>query len=160
MLGGISIPNGITWTEDHKTLYVSDSPTRNIYAFDYDLATGGIIQPARLLPRRRPGRPARRPGPRRVRPSVVRRLRHRQGRSWPLARRGGGRAAWRCRSRCVTCPVFVDGWLYVTSAAEEEPGRFPESRRYQGAVFRCEVGVRGADVRPFLDGVRGSGAAD
>jgi sugar lactone lactonase YvrE len=39
-LSGISISNGLAWSNDHKTLYYIDSPTRCVQAFDYDKASG------------------------------------------------------------------------------------------------------------------------
>lgn len=38
----VTISNGITWTEDQKTMYYVDSPPRVIYAYDYDKASGDI----------------------------------------------------------------------------------------------------------------------
>jgi len=45
LLGGITISNGLAWSVDHKTLYYIDTPTREVKAFDYDLATGQIANP-------------------------------------------------------------------------------------------------------------------
>lgn len=42
MLSEISVSNGIVWTSDHKTMYYTDSPTRTVTAFDYDIKTGNI----------------------------------------------------------------------------------------------------------------------
>lgn len=39
---GVSISNGLAWSNDHKTLYYIDSPTRCVQAFDYDAATGNL----------------------------------------------------------------------------------------------------------------------
>jgi sugar lactone lactonase YvrE len=39
---GVSCSNGLAWNPDQKTLYFIDTPTRNIVAYDYDLATGNI----------------------------------------------------------------------------------------------------------------------
>ncbi len=153
-MDGISIPNGITWTKDHKTLYVSDSPTRNIYAFDYDLATGGISN-RRVFHHVADGQPD---GQALDEAGYLWSAVFGLGTVVRLSPAGEVVARVALPTRCVTCPVFVDDWLYVTSAEEEEPGRFPESRRYQGAVFRCKVGVRGADVRPFRMGARSAAA--
>lgn len=45
LLGNIHISNGLAWSPDHKTFYYIDTPTREVKAFDYDLATGQIANP-------------------------------------------------------------------------------------------------------------------
>ena len=45
LLDGITISNGLAWSADHKTFYYIDTPTREVKAFDYDLATGQIANP-------------------------------------------------------------------------------------------------------------------
>ena len=40
--GPVTVSNGIVWTRDQSTMYYIDSPRRNVIAFDYDIATGGI----------------------------------------------------------------------------------------------------------------------
>ena len=42
LLDGIRISNGLAWSADHKTFYYIDTPTREVKAFDYDLASGQI----------------------------------------------------------------------------------------------------------------------
>jgi sugar lactone lactonase YvrE len=44
LLTGLRISNGITWSHDYKIFYHIDTPTRQISAFDYDLATGEIAE--------------------------------------------------------------------------------------------------------------------
>lgn len=46
---GITISNGLTWSPDHKTFYYIDTPTREVNAFDYDLATGQIAEPRCII---------------------------------------------------------------------------------------------------------------
>ena len=41
-LRDLTISNGMAWTEDQKTFYFIDTPTRQIREFDFDLASGGI----------------------------------------------------------------------------------------------------------------------
>ncbi|KAL1466275.1 hypothetical protein MTO96_042850, partial [Rhipicephalus appendiculatus] len=41
-LDGVTISNGITWTNDNRIMFYDDSVPRQIYAFDFDLATGEI----------------------------------------------------------------------------------------------------------------------
>lgn len=42
VLDDVSISNGIAWSPDNRTMYYIDSPTRNVMAYDYDLATGQL----------------------------------------------------------------------------------------------------------------------
>lgn len=42
VLDGIGISNGMGFTPDAKQMYFTDSPTRNIYVFDYDVDTGEL----------------------------------------------------------------------------------------------------------------------
>src|SRR5919109_15350 len=42
---GVSISNGLAWSLDHRTMYYVDSPTKQIVAYEYDMATGAIGRP-------------------------------------------------------------------------------------------------------------------
>ena len=42
LLQGLGISNGLGWSPDRKTMYITDSLRHTVYAFDYDLATGAI----------------------------------------------------------------------------------------------------------------------
>lgn len=42
IISAISIPNGFSWSSDGKRLYFSDSPTRQVKGFNYDIFTGNI----------------------------------------------------------------------------------------------------------------------
>ena len=41
-LKDISISNGIVWTSDQQTMYYIDTPTMEVWAFDYDITSGDI----------------------------------------------------------------------------------------------------------------------
>jgi len=49
LLGGIRISNGMAWSPDYKTFYYIDTPTREVRAFDYDLDTGAIANPRKVV---------------------------------------------------------------------------------------------------------------
>jgi len=42
MLAGFVVPNGMGWSPDNHTMYLTDSYNRTIYAFDYDLDLGEV----------------------------------------------------------------------------------------------------------------------
>jgi sugar lactone lactonase YvrE len=45
--------------------------------------------------------------------------------------------------------VFAGEDLYITSAEDPEADtKHPESKKYQGGLFKCHVGIRGR--RPFV----------
>ncbi|MDZ8052660.1 MAG: SMP-30/gluconolactonase/LRE family protein [Aulosira sp. ZfuVER01] len=39
---GLTISNGLGWSPDNNTFYLTDSPLKTIYAFDFDAETGSI----------------------------------------------------------------------------------------------------------------------
>ena len=43
-LDGITISNGLAWSQDQRTMYYIDTPTRRIDALDFDSETGSISQ--------------------------------------------------------------------------------------------------------------------
>ncbi len=45
LLTGIRISNGLAWSPDGRTFYYTDTPTRQVTAFDYDLSSGAIEDP-------------------------------------------------------------------------------------------------------------------
>lgn len=42
MVTDVGISNGICWSADNQTMYYIDTPTRQVFAFDYDIETGNI----------------------------------------------------------------------------------------------------------------------
>jgi len=39
---GVACSNGIVWSLDHRMMYYIDTPTREVWAYDYDIETGAI----------------------------------------------------------------------------------------------------------------------
>jgi sugar lactone lactonase YvrE len=42
VFGGVTISNGIIWSNDQKTLYYIDTPLKTVRAWDYDMESGNI----------------------------------------------------------------------------------------------------------------------
>ena len=52
-------------------------------------------------------------------------------------------------ARMITCPAFVDEDLFITSAEEEEPEKYPDSVKFGGSLFKVNCGVKGMPVHKF-----------
>ncbi|KAF1817006.1 hypothetical protein P152DRAFT_510318 [Eremomyces bilateralis CBS 781.70] len=147
-LDGLTIPNGIAWSPDGSIMYLCDSPSKNLYAFDFDV--NNIDHPI----------------------SNQRVLFHLEGDGVPdghavdvegciwQAIYGGGKVLRispegrvlteiHLPTRCVTCPTFAGTDLYITTAEEGNPKTYPESARFGGRVFRCHVGVEGLKLHRY-----------
>lgn len=147
MIEGVTIPNGMAWSSDDTVFYFTDSPSKNIYKFDFDAASGDIsnrqvffhVDDDNAVP---------------------------DGFAvdveecfW-VALAGGGKvirvspqgtilAQIVLPTRMISCPVFVGKDLYITSAEEEDPGRYAESVPYAGSLFKVTVGVEGKPPLKF-----------
>lgn len=147
MIEGVIIPNGISWSSDNKTMYFADSPTKNVYAYDYDLDTGSIsnrrvffhVEDDKGVP---DGHVLDEEG-------CMWQAIHGCGKVLRISPQGKVLAQVNLPTRCVTCPGFAGEYLYVTSAEDEEPEQFPESLKYQGSLFRVHVGVKGQRPHRF-----------
>ncbi|WAR23980.1 RGN-like protein [Mya arenaria] len=47
---GVSISNGLAWTEDNRTMYYIDSIPRKVFAYDFDIATGTMRKELSRVP--------------------------------------------------------------------------------------------------------------
>ena len=52
-------------------------------------------------------------------------------------------------ARMISCPAFVDEDLFITSAEEEEPEKYPNSVKLGGSLFKVHCGVKGMPVHKF-----------
>ncbi len=138
MIEKVTIPNGMGWSADDKRMYFTDSPTRNIFKYDYDASTGDISNR-----------------------SVFFHLDDDiavpdgfamdvEGNLW-VALCGGGKVLRISPegkitgeiilpTRMISCPGFVNENLFITSAEEEDPENFPDSVNLQGASSKSLSG--------------------
>lgn len=57
VLTGLTIPNGIGWSPDNKTMYFTHSTSREVFAFDYSLETGAVTNKRLWYRHEGPGEP-------------------------------------------------------------------------------------------------------
>lgn len=141
MENGMTIPNGISWNTKNDTMYLTDSPSRNVYAYDFDSVSGNIsnkrvffhLEDQTCVP---DGHAM----------DIEENIWHACYGGWKVIRispDGKITGEISLPTRNITCPVFAGTELFITSAQESEPEEYPESARYGGSLFRVDVGIRG-----------------
>lgn len=146
ILEEVTIPNGMGFTLDGKSMYFIDSPTHDVSKFKYDRKTGNITD--RQVFYHIDGDAF---------PDGM--AMDREGCLW-IALAGGGKVLKvspegklvgeiSFPTRMISCPAFAGEELYVTSAEEEEPDRYPNSAKYGGSLFKVHVGVKGIALHKF-----------
>lgn len=149
MVEKVTIPNGKSWALDNKTIYMTDSPTGAIYTYPYNNQTGEIDHSVKKEFFKCPIEGGVPDG----------HCQDAEGCFW-IALFGTSKvvrvdtagqviAEIDLPTRCVSCPGICGEDLFITSAEEEEPERYPESVRFQGAVFKVSIGVKGAPLNEF-----------
>ena len=151
MIPGVTISNGIAWSLDSRIMYYIDTPTRELAAFSFDLATGSIAD-------------------RRVAARFPEELGHPDGMTidaegmlWVAMWGGGCVTRWDpgagrmlarievAASQASSCafggPALED--LYVTSARGKLSPSALASEPHAGGIFRARPGLRGVPSLAF-----------
>lgn len=148
VLDRLSISNGLSWTSDGTTMYHTDTATGAIDAYDWHGATGSMSNKRVFFQT-----------PEAYKGAPDGHTMDVEGHLW-VAMCGGSKvlrvspkgkivAEVTLPTRMVTCPVLAGEDLIVTSAAESEPVKYPESAKHSGQVFKINVGVKGRSVAEF-----------
>ena len=149
-----TIPNGIGWTEDGKTMYFVDSPTKAVWSYDFDGTTGNISNPREWW---KVGDDE----PSDAVPDGF--CQDTEGSIWVAIHAGSKVVRLKdsgsgkgekvgevlLPTRCPTCPRIIGTELYITSSEEEDPKSYPKSTKLAGAVFKVDVGVKGLDMNKW-----------
>lgn len=148
MIENVTIPNGIGWSADDEKMFFIDTPTRNIFVFDFDLASGEISN-KQVLFHHDDGEEGAPDGF----------AMDSDGNLWTAICGGGkvlkispeGKVVGEISlpTRMISCPGFAGEELFITSAEEEEPDKYPDSVEYGGSLFRVHVGVSGMPLHRF-----------
>jgi len=145
----VTIPNGMSWSTDNKTIYFTDSPHGKITACPYNLETGEISLSE--------GKPFFTSPYEGCVPDGH--CRDENGNFWiaifgswkvvQVNEAGEILTVVKLPTRCVTCPTICGTELIVTSAEEQDPEKYPSSAKYQGSVFKVDIGVKGRPLNKF-----------
>ena len=143
----VTIPNGMGLTLDEKSMYFIDSPTKTVWKYTYDRKTGNISDKKAFYHVEQDDA---------VPDGMAMDV---NGCLW-VALAGGGKVlkispegrllGEICLpTRMISCPAFVGKELFVTSAEEEDPKKYPDSVKYGGSLFRVDVAVEGLALHKF-----------
>ncbi|KAJ9293402.1 hypothetical protein DTO271G3_7898 [Paecilomyces variotii] len=145
MVEGLTIPNGTSWSLDDKTMYFTDSGAQTIYAYDFDAATGNISNKRVFFRVEEEGC-----APDGHTMDVEGNIWVAIWGGWKVVRvnpEGKVTAEIKVPTRCPTSAVIAGEDIYITSEADPEVDKYPESKRYSGGVFKAYVGIPGK--RPY-----------
>lgn len=175
MIEGLTIPNGISWTPDDKTMYFTDSGAQSIFAYDFDAATGNFSNKRVFFRVEEEGC-----APDGHTMDVEGNIWVAIWGGWKVVRvnpEGKVTAEIKVPTRCPTVSfyallvfyacyriyirdevtslltiqyqsaVIAGEDIYITSEADPELDKYPESKRYSGGVFKAHVGITGR--RPY-----------
>lgn len=147
MLSPVTIPNGIGWNQANDTMYLTDSPTAQIFAFDFDAETGAISNRRVHFDL---GEPLEPDGFAMDVEGCIWSCIYGGGRVIRISPKGEVVGQIDLPTRNPTCPCFVGTELFIVSAKDDrDDERFPQSVRYGGRVFKVDVGVRGRPKNEF-----------
>jgi sugar lactone lactonase YvrE len=150
VVGGLTIPNGLDWSADRRTIYYIDTTTSRVDRFDYDDATGTVSGRAPVVAIE----------PSRGYPDGM--TLDAEGFLWVALFDGwgvhryapDGRLDRRIEVPAAQCTSVTFGGrdydeLYITTGQEGfPPGGLPD-QPHAGGVFRCRPGVRGRPPNRF-----------
>ncbi|KAH8599201.1 hypothetical protein B0O99DRAFT_613270 [Bisporella sp. PMI_857] len=137
---GLTIPNGVGWSTDHKSLYFTHSAEREIWKYDFDVKTGDVSNGKVWYKHDGEGEPD---GFKMDEEGNIWQSIYNEGRVLRIGPEGKVTGVVELPTRATTCPCFVGTELWITSAQEEEPEKYPESARCGGGLFKVDVGAKG-----------------
>jgi sugar lactone lactonase YvrE len=151
VLSGLTISNGIGWSPDGATMFLADSGTGRIDAFDFDASSGDINRRRTIVAIQEPG----------VAPDGL--TVDEDGGIWVALWGGGAVRRYRPDGALLTVvPLPVDrptscvfggpdrSTLFVTTARHGLDDEALSRQPHAGRVFRIEgLGVRGAPCAPY-----------
>jgi sugar lactone lactonase YvrE len=151
MVEGVSVSNGIVWTQDRRTMYYVDTPTGRVDCFDYDHATGEIAN--RSVAVRIPGEMGFPDG------MTI----DSEGMLWVCLWQGGKVSRWDPRegrllqtvdlpaSNVTSCAFGGENLdqLYITTARSGLSDEQLQAQPLAGGLFRADVGVTGLPAFEF-----------
>lgn len=143
----ITIPNGVQWNARDDTMYMADGPTGKIWQWSINPTTGEIKDRKPFFHQNM--YPGELDGSAFDEQGYLWSAIYGAGRVIRISPEGELVGEILLPTRNITCPAFAGTELFITTAAEGEPEKYPESAKFGGNVFRIDVGVAGMKKNKF-----------
>jgi sugar lactone lactonase YvrE len=140
----LTIPNGLGWSLDQKTMYFTHSTEKRIIAFNYTSTTGDISNERVFWQYDGPGDPD---GFKMDTDGYIWQAIYGDSKVLKISPEGKVVGEIRYPAKCITCPVFIGTELWVTTAKEDDEKS--ESAEFGGALFKVDVGIGGVKETKF-----------
>lgn len=154
VLEGVTIPNGMSWSLDNKTMFFTDSPEQAISKYDFDEAKGKMSNKRKFFDTSVYGKECVPDGHAVDAESHLWVAVHGGGRVVRVNPEGKVVAEVLLPTQSPSCPGFVGEDLIITSEKQfgkkEKPDATEAELKAQGAVFKCHVGIKGAPLNRFV----------
>ncbi|VUC32025.1 unnamed protein product [Clonostachys rosea] len=145
VLKDLIIPNSVGWSPDNSIMYFTHSTAHQVLALDYDVATGQVTNQRVFYEHKGPGDPD---GFRVDMEGNIWHAIYGESRVIKISPAGELIGQINLPTRNITCVQFAGTELVITTAADEDSDD-ETSRRFGGAVFKVDVGVRGLELFDF-----------
>jgi sugar lactone lactonase YvrE len=133
----LTIPNGIGWSLDQKTLFFQHTTEQRIIAYDYSASDGAVSNSRTFWKLPTSGEPD---GFKMDTEGYIWQAIYGEGRVLRISPEGKVVGEIKYPTKAITCPLFIGTELWVTSASDG-------GDEYRGGVFKVNVGVGG--LKPF-----------
>jgi len=154
MVENVTISNGLAWSQDQRTMYYIDTPTRHVDAFDFDPETGDVQQRRHVI-------------------EIPKDMGYpdgmtidAEGKLWVALWAGWGLGRWDPKTgellarvklpvECVTSCCFGGPdyrTLYITTASRDLDEAGHREQPQAGGLFAADVGVQGLPTQTFHEG--------
>lgn len=140
----LTIPNGVGWSPDNKTMYFTHSTVGTVLAFDYDIESGAVSNKRVFYKHDGDADPD---GFRVDKQGNIWHAVYGEGRVIQISPEGKVIGQVKLPTRNATCVQFAGTELVITTAADEDGDE--TSKKYGGSVFKIDVGVEGLDLFDF-----------
>ncbi|KIW12425.1 hypothetical protein PV08_09702 [Exophiala spinifera] len=144
----MTIPNGITWNADDNKMFLTDSPPGDVFQFDYDPQTGDISNKSLFFHLDEAAQGVHPDGHAMDVEGNIWHACYGGSKVIRISPQGEITGVIHLPTRNITCPTFVGTELFITSAKEAEPEKFPDSAQFAGNLFRVDVGINGMPKYP------------